>query len=414
MRKIRQALILAGGDSTRFWPFSGKSLFPFLGKPLILHLIESIKAFVSHVEVVTSESNADILSKHFSSNVGLTIQRKDLPGMGGAILSSKDKITGETLVMNAEDVLDLGILHQLVDELNRSKADLIFLAKKVKEYFPGGYVKFDHDKVVEIVEKPRPEDIPSSMVKLVMDYHSDIQTFIKILEMTGIEKDNQYETAINSCIASQKTAAAIPYDGYWQPLKFAWHILPMMKHFLSTIHAQTIAKNVIISKHTLLEGPIRIEEGVRIGEFVKITGPCFIDKGAVIGDYAMVRESHIGKKTVVGGYSEVTRSYLHDGATLHRNYVGDSVLGKGVTMGGEATTANFRFDSKTIRDTNLTKLGVLAGDFSKIGVNATTLPGVKIGIHTFIGPAEVITEDIEDNMFVFGGKKTQNKLKESF
>ena len=35
MRKLKNGLILAGGDSTRFWPLEEKNFFSFLGKPLI-------------------------------------------------------------------------------------------------------------------------------------------------------------------------------------------------------------------------------------------------------------------------------------------------------------------------------------------------------------------------------------------
>ncbi len=86
---------------------------------------------------------------------------------------------------------------------------------------------------------------------------------------------------------------------------------------------------------------------------------------------------------------------------LHRNYIGDSILGNHVLMGAQAVTANLRFDGKTIRDTNLIKFGVVIGDRAKIGVNTTCLPGVKIGQQAFIGPGEIVKKDVTDSEFLF-------------
>ena len=36
-------LLLAGGDSTRFWPFTHKNLTPFLGKPLLYYVWKAVR-----------------------------------------------------------------------------------------------------------------------------------------------------------------------------------------------------------------------------------------------------------------------------------------------------------------------------------------------------------------------------------
>jgi len=121
---------------------------------------------------------------------------------------------------------------------------------------------------------------------------------------------------------------------------------------------------------------------------------------------------------LIGGYSEVTRSYLGNKVFLHRNYVGDSVIADNVLMGAGAVLANFRFDGQPIRSkvlkekitTSFLKLGAIIGERSKVGVNATILPGVKIGKKTFIGPGQIVKEDIADNKFFFDNKLKDNLL----
>ena len=167
----------------------------------------------------------------------------------------------------------------------------------------------------------------------------------------------------------------------------------------------------------MIKRDVILGKNVKIAKTAKIVGPCFIGDNTIVGDFAMIRESHIGKNCLIGGYCEVTRSYLGDGVSLHRNYVGDSVLDKNVLFGAQAATANFRFDEGSIKslvldsriDTELNKLGAVIGEGSKIGVNSTILPGVKIGKHTFIAPGYTIAEDVEDGMFIFKRKTILNK-----
>lgn len=56
MKKIKNAIILAGGDSTRFWPLSQKNLYVFNGKPLIQHKIEKLLPYVEKIIIVTNKT----------------------------------------------------------------------------------------------------------------------------------------------------------------------------------------------------------------------------------------------------------------------------------------------------------------------------------------------------------------------
>mgnify|MGYP001592834260 CR=1 FL=1 len=60
MNKI-QAVVLAGGESKRFYPFnnlSHKTMVTLLGKPIIIHTIESIKrSGIIDIIVVTSPND---------------------------------------------------------------------------------------------------------------------------------------------------------------------------------------------------------------------------------------------------------------------------------------------------------------------------------------------------------------------
>jgi bifunctional UDP-N-acetylglucosamine pyrophosphorylase/glucosamine-1-phosphate N-acetyltransferase len=404
MKKIKNILILAGGDSSRFWPLQNKCLLDFLGKPLFVHIVLAIKDFAQNIFVVSHSLNQNLFKQEIErinlKNVFLIEQKKDKKGMAEAILACEKKIKGEVLILNGSDILNFSLILPIYLQRRQGKKTL-FLAKIVDEYFPGGYLLMKEKKLINIKEKPAPKEIPSNKIKLVCDYFFDFDFLINFLKKIKEEKDDCYETSLNNILKENKGSDYIDYFNYWYTIKYPWDILPMMNFFL-----QNQKDKIVLGKN------------VKIGKYTKIEGPTFIQDNTIVGDYALIRASHIGRQCLIGGYSEVTRSYLSHQVFLHRNYVGDSILDKEVLLGAGACCANFRFDQQPIKSmingkkisTHMKKLGAIIGEKCKIGVSSILLPGVKIGKKTFIGPGEVIEDDVEEKTFVFKEKRVKNNF----
>lgn len=420
MKKIKNGLILAGGDSSRFWPFEEKNLFTFLNKKLILYQAEELAKYCEKITIVVNKKNATLIKRLIENLAGFNryqvIIQKDIEGQAGAVLSVKNFIKGEVLIINANDVFDMSVLSKIT-KFPVLKNKIVLFGKKINEYFPGGYLRFNSQgQIEEIVEKPEKGNQPSDIVKLVIDYFSDIDLLIKAIEDVDLERDDRYEVGLNKLLSTFEDQQYLPYEGYWQTIKYPWHVLSMMKLFLLKIKKSQIDQSAVISQYAIINGPVIIEENVRIGDFVKISGPAYIGKNSVISDYSLIRESQIGEDCLIGSYSEIARSYIGNGVFLHRNYLGDSVLGDKVMMGAQAATANLRFDGETVKsyldedkiDTNMPKLGMMVGDEAKIGVNTIVFPGVKIGKKTWIAPREIVRYDLEDNTYLKGGEEKNN------
>jgi len=420
MRKINNILILAGGDGTRFWPLENKLFFSFLGKPLILYQIEELLKYGELVTVVANKSNATAIKRMVDNNelksVQIIIQKDDYAGMAGAVFSTKNHIKGEVLIVNGSDLIDYTIFSKL-EPLIDQQYKLILLGKKFNEYFPGGYFKLNEsEEIIEIIEKPDKDKLPSTIVKLVFDYISDIDELLKYFSLSKTEHDDLYEVAINKLLKSDLKKTHLIYDSFWYGLKYPWHILSMMSNFLKSLKEKNISPTAQISEKSLIIGPVFIGENVKIGDFCKIVGPVFIGDNTVVGDYAMIRESQVGEDSLIGGFSEVARSYIGNNVFLHRNYIGDSVLDNDVMFGAQAVTGNLKFDGEKVLsdidekrvDTDMNKLGSIVGNLSKIGVNSTIFPGVKIGRKCWIGPGEKVKYDLEDKTYLADGEEKEN------
>lgn len=408
-----KVIVLAAGEGKRMWPIAtDKCLIPFLGSPLLFHNLKKIKAQLDgEFIIVATPRNKDAVSK-VADDLGLAYKlavQQQPKGMADALLSAKEYIGGQILIVNAEDILD----GQIYGEVAKGGADVVFAAKKIDKYFPGGYLKkgignpsttLRTGRVQGIVEKPGEGNEPSDLVKLVVDYFKDGKRLISYLEKTTSDNDDIYEKALDKMISDGLDVKFVKYEGVWIPLKYPWHILDITGYFLSNIEQQ-ISPGAKVSEKAIIEGNVVIEEGAKVFEGAVIKGPSYIGKNVIVGNNSMVRESILEEGCVAGFNSDITRSYIGLNSWFHTNYIGDSVIEGDFGMGSGAVLANLRLDDHTIRvmtkgeqiDTGRHKLGLIAGKGSRVGVNASTMPGVKVGSNSLVGPGVTLYEDVKDN-----------------
>ena len=194
------------------------------------------------------------------------------------------------------------------------------LAKKVKSYFPGGYLEVaNKNRITDIIEKPGEGKEPSDMINIVLHIHKNPKKLIETIKKIKTAKDDKYEMAIAKLIKEDTHAEAVPYTGLWQALKYPWHILELQKYFLSTIRKSKISKTAKISKSAQIKGSVIIEDNVKIFDHATVVGPIYIGKNSIIANNSLVRESMIGDSCVIGFNSEVARSNLADHVWLHTN-----------------------------------------------------------------------------------------------
>lgn len=409
MKTAFPVLLLAGGDSTRFWPFTKKNLFPFLGKPFLLwHYEQLVRMGVERAIVVGNSETMEEIKRVVppkSLDVSYVIQKGR--GQVNALLSASAFLPdGPIVIMNASDVYDDLLVKELFQHM-RSADSVYVSAIRVGSYFPGGYMKLkENGEVTEIIEKPKPGTEPGDIVRLAADGVPNAKKFADILKKYAKKPDNGYESGLNTLLKSVSGQALVT-DTQWLTLKYPWHILSVMDACLGILDGQTFGKNVTIGKHVTIDGPVFIEDHVTISEGTKIVGPVYIGSGTIIGNNNLIRKSHIGSSVVTGFSTDITRSYIGSHSWFHTNYVGDSVIGSNVSMGSGTVLANLRLDESSIWsivkaekiDTNRNKLGAMIGSNVRIGVNASIMPGVKIGDGSFVGAGVILPTDLAEGQY---------------
>ena len=179
------------------------------------------------------------------------------------------------------------------------------------------------------------------------------------------------------------------HGALWEKKDPVWMALHRLEKYLRSFFPYK--KEIAIPPNVFLENAdqIAIGEGTILEPGVLIQGPCILGKGCVIRHGAYLRGGVICMdRCVVGHGSEIKHSILLEGAQIaHLDYVGDSIIGKGVNLGAGVKCANLRLDRREVFvqgasgkiPTGLKKFGCVIGDRTQIGCNTVINPGTLIG-----------------------------------
>ena len=408
-------LVLAGGVSNRFWPLRDKPLIELGSQTLLERHLRLLRSAGCERFIIVSRPDTAMpvgeIGRRVGGDVKVAVQAQPL-GMGDAVLAAAAELErlGDVpiYVTQYHDVVEERFHRSLLEAWSTKAGSIAGLlgAQRVSTYFPGGYLTLDGERVTSVVEKPGAGREPSDLVNLVAhvftSWHELAATIREEAKKPG--GDDTYERALTRLMTKQ-VFQAYAYEGRWQALKYPWHLLDVADMLLD-----------LWARGAESPGPgyEQREDGVFVGKDVRIypgayvVGPALIGQDTVIGHNALVRDSIVGPRCVIGFGSEVARSVLFEGVVLHHDYVGDSVFDRGSSMGYGAVTANFRIDGRTVPsavggeriDSGRMKLGLMLGADARIGVNTSTMPGVKIGAGALIGPSMKVTRDVPDGVRV--------------
>lgn len=190
------------------------------------------------------------------------------------------------------------------------------------------------------------------------------------------------------------------FDSY----EFPWEILPFIKSHIAKL------------LETGIEGYTILQEGVLVGEDVKIYPNVVIEAPAIIGSNTEIRPGAflrgnviIGRNCVIGNSTEIKNSILLDKVQVpHYNYVGDSILGNHSHMGAGSICSNLKSDGMNVvihstnaeYKTGLRKIGGILADGADVGCGCVINPGTVIGKNTSVYPLTALRGVIPSDCIV--------------
>ena len=190
--------------------------------------------------------------------------------------------------------------------------------------------------------------------------------------------------------------------GYWLPISYPWSLLEANEMLLK--EKKEFKKEGVVEAGATLKGSVEVGRNSTIKAGSYIEGPVIIGDGCEIGPNCHIRPfTSIGNGCHIGNCADVKNSIIMDGAKVpHLSYVGDSVIGENVNVGGGSMVANLRHDNANVKsmvngqlvDTGRRKFGTAIGDGAKLGAATIIYPGRKVWPGRTTKPGEAVKEDI--------------------
>ncbi|MFQ5758863.1 MAG: bifunctional sugar-1-phosphate nucleotidylyltransferase/acetyltransferase, partial [Candidatus Bathyarchaeia archaeon] len=369
-----KAVILAAGEGIRLRPLTltrPKHLIAIGGKPLLEHVLDSLKAAGLKDALIVVYYMADKLQQFFGdgSRSGMELEfslQEGVRGTADAAGLAKSYVDKDFLLIYGDLVVTPDIIKKVISFHEREKPAVTMAVAPVEHPEHYGIVKLEDSHVTDIVEKPSPEGAPTNLANAGI-YILSPEIFEKI-EQTPPSKRREQEItdSLQLLIQEKKSVLAvrIPREE-WLDVGRPWDLLEANRRILSGMESTL---NGEIEDGTHLIGPVAVAEGARIRSGAYVEGPVFIDANSDIGPNCYVRpHTSIGKNVRIGNGCEMKNSIIMDKTHIgHLSYVGDSVIGEDCNLGAGTTVANFRLDGKTVK--MMIKDEVVDSERRKLGV----------------------------------------------
>ena len=413
-----KAVVLAAGEGVRLQPITAtrpKHLIKVGGKPILQHCFEAlINAGVTEAIVVTHYMG-EAIHQYFGDGeeTGLKLEYVEQPsvlGTGNAAGVAEPYLKEDFVLVYGDLLFSSDAIRQVIQTFRHEEPSAVMTVVPVDKPENYGIVELEKGRRVKrIVEKPANGEIATNLANAGL-YAFTMGIFDEIRRIkSSLRGELELTDALSLLIKAKKVvlAAEIPKDD-WIDIGHPWDLLEANTWALKRMNHK-VQGTVEDGAH--LVGNVTVAKTARIRSGAYIEGPSLIDEGSDIGPNCYIRPcTSIGKNVRVGNAVEIKNSIIMDGTHIgHLTYVGDSILCDHCNLGAGTITANYRLDSGTVKmmikgkliDSGRRKLGAILGDEVKTGINALFMPGVSVGVKSWIGPNYMVQRDLPAKTIAF-------------
>lgn len=435
------AVILAAGLGRKLWPFSevrNKCAFPIGNVPAVRRLAEQLlTAGVEGLVVVVGRGAGSVraalagLEEHIRY-----VEQREPEGTAAAVLLALGASAASPFVVAAGDIVTSPeTVAALV--LAAGSAPAVAVAVPLGAESPGDWITAErHAGALRGFQghgRGGSHRLPGlyALSPAAMPYlrrNPGIMTHVPVGGMPPAEAEVAESLAQMSRDGLE--VAALEPEGFLVDLDKPWHLLEANEALLRDLSLRTqedrIAPGASVAASAEIHGRLVLAPGAVVGERVvargdlwlgpgarvtngAILGPrCMVGAGARVQDYALLAgDTTVGADSLCGHGAEF-EGLLLEGAYLYHYCEIYGVLGARVDIGAATVCGTLRFDDGA-REHRIggrperPRTGANAsylGDYSRTGVNAILMPGVKVGAYSCVGAGVVLYEDLPSRELV--------------
>lgn len=411
-------VILAAGQGTRMRSGLHKVLHPIAGRPLLLHLLDTVDDLGADRTVVVLGKGREQVEAAIAGRGAEVAVQSEQKGTGHAVQQAADALAGyegPVIVLYGDTpFVSAETLGRILDRLEAPDAPgVVVLASSPADPLNYGRVILgEGDKIAKMVEYKDASEAECA-IRLCNSGMMAVRgaDLFRWLDEVGNENaagEYYLPDVVGVAVAEGRSAVAIEGDPYetagvnsraeLADLELSWQSRRREQALVdgaTLIDPQSvwfsfdtkIGRDVIIEPHVVFGPGVQVADGVVIHAFSHIEGAT-VGPNSTIGPFARLRPgTKLSANTKVGNFVELKKAEVAEGAKVnHLSYVGDASVGAKANIGAGTITCNYD---------GFRKYGTVIGAGAFIGSNTALVAPVTVGDGAIVGAGSVITRDVE-------------------
>lgn len=335
-----KAIIMAGGSGKRLRPLTcliPKPMTPVLGKPVMAHAVETLRALGIRSIGATLGYRAEQIQTYFGESLTYFVEDKPL-GTAGSVKAAQAFLDETFLIVSGDALFDLDLAEAIRFHKEKNALATLVLAR-VDEPLEYGVVLQDKEgRISRFYEKPSRGEV----------FSDTVNTGIYILEPQVLERIPEGESFdFGKQVFPQMVEDGLPLfgyvaQGYWCDIGDVNAYRRAVTDALcgrAGAFVPKAAQSAVIENGASLRMPVWIGENVVVRTGAVVGPNVVLEEGVHIESGAALSQSVVWKGARVGRRAEVRGAVVCDGASLGAGaqmYEG-TVLGANALLGDGAS-----------------------------------------------------------------------------
>mgnify|MGYP000403199540 FL=1 len=410
-------VVLAAGQGTRMRSDTHKVLHPIAGKPMLLHLLDTVEAIGAARQVVVVGKGRDQLEAALAGRGVTTAVQAEQKGTAHAVqmaVPALDGFDGPVLIMYADTpFVTAATLQRMLARLGEADdPGVVVMASSPddgKAY--GRVILGDGDRIARMVEY-KDATAEERAVKLCNSGMMAVDAgdlFGWLGEVGNDNAGHEYylPDVVNIAARSGRHPVAIEGEPFETAgvnsraelahLELDWQRRrreEALEQGATLIDPESVwfsadtklGRDCTIEPHVVFGPGVRIADGAVIRAFSHIEGAT-IATGCEVGPFARLRPGAVMEEgSKIGNFVEMKKARLGKGAKAnHLSYLGDADIGDNANIGAGTITCNYD---------GYGKYATVIGAGAFIGSNSALVAPVTIGAGAIVGAGSVVTKDV--------------------
>jgi bifunctional UDP-N-acetylglucosamine pyrophosphorylase/glucosamine-1-phosphate N-acetyltransferase len=437
-------VVLAAGKGTRMKSSLPKVLHPIGGKPMVQHIVDTVKKLgATNIHLVYGHAREQLQSQLSHNELSWCLQDQQL-GTGHAVQQAAPHIKDNEdvlILVGDAPLIKQSTLQQLIAV--KKHADLALLTVELEDPTGMGRIIRQGEQVKAIVEhkdaSQQQRDIKETNTGMMIMGGKDLKRWLSALDNNNAQGELYLTDIIEMAakegksIHASQPSCAIEVEGINNRVQLASIERAYQAEQAKTLMMQGVSlldpsrfdlrgelqvgQDITIDVNVIVEGKVKIGSNTSIGANC-ILIDCDIADNAVIHANSIIEQATVGKNCSVGPYArlrpgtvmmeqsrvgnfvEMKKTILGKGSKAsHLTYLGDTEVGEGANIGAGTITCNYD---------GVNKFKTLIGDGAFIGSNSALVAPVSIGVNATVGAGSVVTKAVGDNELALARARQKN------